>query len=127
MRKSLNAHAIEKYFILLVCTPNERELIGGTPYRIYIVGAKCVSKSLAASRRPVHDGRILYCVITWQFYETVEYSYKHMYTTIVICTNVCEYRPGQTNLLFLDERQQRRGELKKSSNIHPTPDTLIPN
>lgn len=33
----------------------------GTPYEIYVVGAKCVSKSLAASRRPIHDGCVLLC------------------------------------------------------------------
>jgi len=33
----------------------------GTPCEIYVVGAKCVSKSLAASRRPMHDGYVLLC------------------------------------------------------------------
>jgi len=54
---------------------------------ITIVGAKCVSKSLAASRRPVYDGRV-YCVITWQFYETVVCIYGPI-CVLFVCVCVC--------------------------------------
>lgn len=57
----------------------------GTPYELYVVGAKCVSKSLAASRRPMHDGCVLLCDITWQFYETAECPY------ILCIYRVCMY------------------------------------
>lgn len=71
---------------------------------ITIVGAKCVSKSLAASRRPVHDGRV-YCVITWQFYETVVCMVLYVY-----CLCVCVYCAGRNDLLFLDEDTMNIGE-----------------
>lgn len=61
-------------------------LLAGYP----VVGEKCVSKSLAASRYLVHDERILYCMITWQFYETTVNSYTYKWH-MVVCTHIkCE-------------------------------------